>query len=102
MAADWMTSLPWYASLLFVSSLIVGQLVYVVYQLFFSPLANVPGPKLAAATHWCEFYYDVVQRGQFAFKIKEWHAQYGRLFSPSTVSAPVWSFLTQPQGQSSA
>ncbi|KAL1989662.1 hypothetical protein VTN49DRAFT_6859 [Thermomyces lanuginosus] len=49
----------------------------VVYRLYFSPLSKFPGPKLAAATLLYEFYYDVVRRGQYTFKIKELHKQYG-------------------------
>jgi hypothetical protein len=49
----------------------------VVYRLFFHPLAKFPGPKLAAATLWYEFYYDVVQPGQFFRKIQELHCKYG-------------------------
>jgi len=49
----------------------------VIYRLFFSPLSKFPGPKLAAATLWYEFYYEVVESGQFMFKIRELHKQYG-------------------------
>lgn len=49
------------------------------YRLFLSPLARFPGPKLAAATLWYEFYYDVVKQGQYTFKIKELHERYGLL-----------------------
>ncbi|USW54197.1 Putative cytochrome P450 [Septoria linicola] len=48
-----------------------------IQRLFLSPLANIPGPKLAAATGWVETYYDVWQGGQFIFKLKEWHRTYG-------------------------
>lgn len=49
----------------------------ITYRIFFHPLAKFPGPKLAAASLWYEFYYDVVLRGQFIWKIQEWHEKYG-------------------------
>ncbi|KAJ8114690.1 hypothetical protein ONZ43_g4843 [Nemania bipapillata] len=49
----------------------------VTYRLFFSPIAGVPGSKLAAATGWYEAYFDVALGGQFVFKIEEWHKKYG-------------------------
>lgn len=48
-----------------------------IQRLYFSPLSHIPGPKLAALTWWYEFYYDVVQKGRFVFKIEELHKQYG-------------------------
>ncbi|KAL1638431.1 hypothetical protein SLS56_000240 [Neofusicoccum ribis] len=48
-----------------------------IYRLYFSPLAKFPGPKLAALTLWYEFYYDVILRGQFTFKVQELHQKYG-------------------------
>jgi hypothetical protein len=48
-----------------------------VYSVYFGPLAKFPGPKLAAATLWFEFYYDVILKGQYTFKIKELHQKYG-------------------------
>ena len=50
-----------------------------VRRLFFSNLAHVPGPRLAALTSWYEFYYDVVQPGRYVWKIKDLHAEYGKL-----------------------
>ena len=52
-------------------------LLLVIYRLFLSPLASYPGPKLTAATLWYEFYFDVVQRGRFAWEIKRMHDVYG-------------------------
>ena len=48
-----------------------------VYRLYFSPIAKFPGSKLAALTLWVEFYYDVVKRGRYTWKIEEMHKQYG-------------------------
>ena len=48
-----------------------------VYSVYFGPLSNFPGPKLAAATLWYEFYYDVILRGRYTFKIQELHRKYG-------------------------
>ena len=48
-----------------------------IYRLYFSPLAKFPGPKLAAATRWYEFYYDVLQRNRFSWQIQKMHDQYG-------------------------
>ncbi|KAL9043508.1 MAG: hypothetical protein Q9214_003307, partial [Letrouitia sp. 1 TL-2023] len=41
------------------------------------PIRHIPGSKLTAATGWYETYYDVVQGGQFTFKIEQWHKYYG-------------------------
>lgn len=49
------------------------------YRLFLHPLAQFPGPKLAAITLYYEAYYDVVQNGQYTFKIAEMHKKYGRI-----------------------
>jgi hypothetical protein len=48
-----------------------------VYSVYFGPLSKFPGPKLAAATLWYEFYYDVILKGRYTFKIKELHEKYG-------------------------
>ncbi|RYC62790.1 hypothetical protein CHU98_g3420 [Xylaria longipes] len=49
------------------------------YRLYLSPLASVPGPKLAALTGWVEAYYELLhgEGGQFMFKYREWHEKYG-------------------------
>ncbi|MCJ1271041.1 hypothetical protein MMC22_010940 [Lobaria immixta] len=49
----------------------------VVYRLYLHPLAHFPGPKLAISTYWYEFYYDVIKRGRYTWKLKELHEQYG-------------------------
>ncbi|KAH8732199.1 putative P450 monooxygenase [Phaeosphaeriaceae sp. PMI808] len=75
---DFLSSL----SLIEVASLILtAYVVYglglAIYRVYLSPLSRYPGPKLAAATLWYEFYYDVVKRGRFAWEIKRMHEKYG-------------------------
>jgi hypothetical protein len=64
-----------------VAGLFVVWLVYLValaiYRLYFSPLAKLPGPKLAALSKWYEFYYEVLLKGHFTFQIQELHKKYG-------------------------
>lgn len=47
------------------------------YRLYFSPLANIPGDRLAAISGWVETYYDVFKGGHLIFKLADWHAKYG-------------------------
>ncbi|PHH84825.1 hypothetical protein CDD83_1325 [Cordyceps sp. RAO-2017] len=58
-----------------------------VHRLWLSPIAGVPGPRLAALTQLYEFYYDIVLGGQYAFKVLEFHRRYGDVvrISPSEV-----------------
>ncbi|CAD6449307.1 5333bc3a-fea7-453e-b3a7-b6ab6420774a [Sclerotinia trifoliorum] len=49
----------------------------VTYRLALSPIAKIPGPKLAAATFWYEIYYDVWLGGTYYRKIDEMHKKYG-------------------------
>jgi hypothetical protein len=63
--------------LISLSLLYLGVLLF--HRLYLSPLSKFPGPKIAAATLWTEFYYDAVLRGQFQFKVREWHEIYGML-----------------------
>ena len=50
----------------------------VIYRLTLHPLANFPGPKLAAATFAYEFWYDIwPNQYRYMWKIAELHAQYG-------------------------
>ncbi|KAH7323773.1 cytochrome P450 [Rhexocercosporidium sp. MPI-PUGE-AT-0058] len=48
-----------------------------IWRLYFSPISHFPGPKLAALTYGYEFYYDLIQRGCFLYKIQELHERYG-------------------------
>ena len=52
-------------------------IVTIVQRLFFHPLSQFPGPKLAAATWWYMTYYEVFQDGALVFHLDELHASYG-------------------------
>lgn len=63
--------------LIAVSALFVYSSWLVSYRLYFHRLARFPGPKLAIATWWYEFYFEVFQRGQYTWKLIDLHKQYG-------------------------
>ncbi|KAK2766809.1 hypothetical protein FQN54_006123 [Arachnomyces sp. PD_36] len=48
-----------------------------IYRLYFHPLANFPGPKIAALTGWYECYHDLFRHGMLIWKLQELHDQYG-------------------------
>ena len=61
-------------------ALVLGILYCVVVtarRLFLSPISHFPGPSIAAATFWYQFYYDVVLGGQYVWKIRALHEKYG-------------------------
>ena len=62
--------------------LLVFFILYVIglyiYRIYFDSLSKIPGPKLAAASLWYEFYYDVIKEGRYTWKIWEMHDKYGR------------------------
>ncbi|CAO1599046.1 hypothetical protein XANCAGTX0491_002791 [Xanthoria calcicola] len=61
------------------SILLVYVLGLYVYRAFYDSLSQIPGPKLAAATLWYEFYYDVIKKGRYAWEIGKMHEKYGPL-----------------------
>lgn len=61
----------------FVLLLLAYGIATVFARLFLSPIRRVPGPKLAAATRWYEFYYEVILKGQYTFHIQDLHKKYG-------------------------
>ena len=68
-----------YLAIGLIGLLLLAQITRTVYSVYFGPLAKFPGPKLAAATLWYEFYYDMYLKGQYTFKIKELHGKYGKV-----------------------
>ncbi|GAD92607.1 flavonoid 3-hydroxylase, putative [Paecilomyces variotii No. 5] len=63
--------------------LLAGVVLYsiglVTYRLTLHPLSKYPGPKLAGATKWYEFYFDCIKApgGQFLWEVYRMHEQYG-------------------------
>ncbi|KPI35302.1 Trichodiene oxygenase [Cyphellophora attinorum] len=48
-----------------------------IYRLYFSPIAHIPGPKIAALTTWYAGYHDLIRGGQYVKVIAEMHKKYG-------------------------
>ena len=55
----------------------VYRLAIICYRVFFHPLRQIPGPKIAAITTLYESYHDLIKGGQFSIKVRELHRQYG-------------------------
>ena len=79
---------PWNIAAGFLAILAVRVVAALIYRLYFHPLANVPGPRIAAMTRGYEFYYQALQHTKFPQKVKELHKQYGPIvrISPEEVS----------------
>ncbi|KAF2105872.1 cytochrome P450 family protein [Lophiotrema nucula] len=63
------------AAILYVLAL--HRFTVVIYRLYFSPIANFPGPKLAAVTSLYEFYFNFVKNGKYVFEVERLHKRYG-------------------------
>lgn len=69
---------PWLALWTSAATYFLYLVGLVVHRLYFSPIARFPGPKIAAATGWYEFYYDCWLNGKYIFEIEKMHKQYGK------------------------
>ncbi|KAK7935352.1 hypothetical protein PG985_000847 [Apiospora marii] len=63
--------------LLLLAAFVIYTVYLVIYRTYFSPLSKFPGPKIAAASFWYEFYYDYWCNGQYIFEIERMHKKYG-------------------------
>lgn len=60
------------------SAIAAALVASVVHRLYFHPLSEFPGPKLAALTTWYEGYYDIVHRGRYLWEMEKMHKKYGK------------------------
>jgi hypothetical protein len=61
-----------------VGGLLIYLITKAIYRLYFHPLRNIPGPKLAAVSSAYEFYFNVIKRGTFIWHLEGLHETYGR------------------------
>jgi hypothetical protein len=67
-------------ALIIIPTYLVYGICLGIYRVYFHPLSKFPGPKLAAATFWYEFYYDLwPHKFQYMWKIQRLHEKYGKL-----------------------
>ncbi|KAH6643100.1 cytochrome P450 [Boeremia exigua] len=73
-----------------------------IYRLWLSPLAHIPGPKIAALTSWYCAYHDIVRGGQYVWIIEAMHQKYGPIvrIRPNVVHVNDPSFIEQLYPQS--
>ena len=72
-------ALTFHNTVLFVSLALLLWTIYgVIYRLYLSPIAHIPGPWFAKLTFWNEFYYDVWLGGKYTWVIPKYHQQYGQ------------------------
>lgn len=60
------------------AGLLAFFVVRAIYRLYFHPLSNFPGPKLAAISSAYEFYFNVIKRGTFIWELERLHEIYGK------------------------
>ena len=75
---SYVTSFGWYNWAISIALAVLAcNIAKFTYRLVFSPLAPFPGPKLAAASGWYEFFYDFCRNGMFTYEIERMHEKYG-------------------------
>ncbi|KAJ4352422.1 uncharacterized protein N0V89_007770 [Didymosphaeria variabile] len=81
------TSVLWVAAGFACAIFIVYSACLIIYRLYFSPLAQFPGPKLVAATAWYETFIDVT-RNNFHEVLLDMHKKYeyfSKLYVPAGI-----------------
>ncbi|KAH7141326.1 trichodiene oxygenase [Dactylonectria estremocensis] len=64
----------WFIGLVLVIAYVLGKGLY---NLYFHPLRFIPGPRLAAFSTLYDFWYNVIQDGQYLWVIDRMHNEYG-------------------------
>lgn len=88
----------WGLGIAFLASILVYTISLVVYRVFLSPLANFPGPRLAAATAWYETFFDL-WTNNFPAQLDELHNIYGIFTLIYSIPLPLNSRLRNFEGQ---
>jgi hypothetical protein len=83
-------------------AIIAYVFVGIVYRLYLSPIAKIPGPKLAAVTYLYEYYYDGIKAGTYTSEIAKMHEIYGPVIriNPTELHCnnPEWIDLVYATG----
>ncbi|TGO39669.1 hypothetical protein BHYA_0049g00040 [Botrytis hyacinthi] len=59
-----------------VIAVLLTSICCVFQRLYFHPLSKIPGPRLAAATSWYEFYYNAIRDGLYIRSFEKMHTDY--------------------------
>ncbi|KAI1473716.1 cytochrome P450 [Daldinia eschscholtzii] len=97
--ADWLTGFQPLLVIALIACYIVGLGIY---RLYISPLAKIPGPKIAALTTWYNAYHDMIRRGQYVWVVEEMHRKYGPIvrIRPDVVHINDPTFIEKLYSQS--
>jgi len=63
------------------------QISKILYRITLHPLAKFPGPKLAGATYYYEFYFDGIKGGTYIHEISKMHDEYGKCIPAGLVQS---------------
>jgi len=83
-----LTFLSW-RNAMYGAAIMAAWLLWIVaYRLYFHPLRNVPGPRLAAVTRLYLLYYNAVQNGVLYLEIERLHKVYGKSQASRSCTIP--------------